>query len=147
MIRSQLCAGVVSCAAVTMSAIAAFGQSINYTSIETTSDSSVQLSYHAMAHKNCTPALPPMIRVNEPPKSGVLTIRKALLTTDKVAGCPTLKAPAEVVFYRSRTGYIGPDHVSYTVSSENGETVIYDVAITVKAATKSIPPPEAVQPL
>jgi hypothetical protein len=42
--------------------------------------------------------------VLEAPKLGLLTVRKGVLTTDKVAGCPGLKIPAEVVFYRARAG-------------------------------------------
>lgn len=47
---------------------------------------------------------------------------------------PTLKTPARVVFYRSRSGYVGPDHVKYEVTSENGEVATFDTAITVKRA-------------
>jgi hypothetical protein len=132
---SQLCSLILSCALAGTAGTAAFGQATsNYTSVETTSDKPVQLSYHATARKNCTPAPLPTVRVIEPPKSGMLTVRRAVLTTDKVAGCPQVKVPAQVVFYRSRPGYAGLDHVSYEVTSENGEDAIYDVAITVKAA-------------
>jgi hypothetical protein len=51
----------------------------------------------------------------------MLTVRKAELTTDKVAGCPAMKVPAQVVLYKARSGYAGPDHVKYEVTSENGE--------------------------
>jgi hypothetical protein len=106
----------------------------NYTSVEAKSDKPVQLSYHASAHKNCAPAPLPTIRVIEAPKSGTLTVRVAVLKTDKIAGCPGLKTPAEVVFYMAHPGYSGPDHVKYEVTSENGEVATNDVTITVKAA-------------
>jgi hypothetical protein len=99
----------------------------------------VQLSYHASAHKNCTPGAPPTIRVIEAPKSGTLTVRQAVLTTDRVAGCPAVRTPVQVVFYRAHAGYVGPDHVNYEVTSENGEVATYDVTITVKAGPAQNP--------
>jgi len=106
----------------------------NYTSIEALAGKLVQLTYHASANKNCTPAPPPTIRVTQPPKDGVLTVRKAVLTTDKIAGCPRLKTPVQVVFYQAHADYAGPDHVGYEVMDSNGEVSSYDVTITVKPA-------------
>jgi hypothetical protein len=120
-------------------ATAALAQDANYTSVEATADKPVQLSYHASAHKNCTPAPLPTVRVIEAPKSGTLTVRKAVLKTDKIAGCPSLKTPAEVVFYMAHPGYAGPDHVKYEVTSENGEVATNDVTIAVKAAPAQRP--------
>ena len=78
----------------------------------------MQLTYHADAHKStCTPAPIPTFRVIEPPKNGVLSVRKAVLSTDKVPGCPGLKTPALVVFYQGKEGYSGSDHVSYAVTN------------------------------
>ncbi len=114
--------------------------SSNYTSVEATADKSVQLGYHASAHKNCTPAPPPTIRVIEVPRSGTLTVRQAVLTTNRIAGCLGLKTPAQVVFYMARAGYAGPDHVKYEVTDENGEVSTFDVTITVKASPGQSPP-------
>ena len=82
----------------------------------------------------------PARRLIEAPKSGVLTVRKAVLSTDKVAGCPGLKTPAQVAFYQARAGYAGPDRVSYEVTSENGEVATYEMTITVKALPATILP-------
>jgi hypothetical protein len=120
----------------------------NYMSIEATADKPVQVSYHASAHRsNCTPGALPTIRVKEPPKSGVLSIRKAMLTTSKVAGCPPIKTPAQVVFYQARQGYAGPDHLTYEVTSENGEVTTYDVTVTVKETPAPSKPGETPKPL
>jgi hypothetical protein len=127
-------------AAASLVATAALTQTANYTSIETTTDKPVQLSYHASAHNNCTPGPLPTIRVIEAPKSGTLTARKAVLSADKVAGCPTVRTPAQVIFYRAHAGYAGPDHVRYEVTSENNETATYDVTITVKVPPVQNPP-------
>ena len=71
---------------------------------------------------------------------GVLIVRKALLTTNKVAGCPGLKIPAEVVFYRGRDGSAGPDHVVYKVTSSSGEIETFDVTITLKPGRANAKP-------
>jgi hypothetical protein len=112
----------------------------NYTSIEAPAGKPVQLTYHASAQKNCTPAPPPTIRVTQAPKAGILTIRPAILTTEKVAGCPKMKVPAQVVFYQAHEGYAGPDHAGYQVTNSNGEVGDFDVTITVKAAPAPTPP-------
>jgi hypothetical protein len=117
--------------------------SVSYTSIEATSDHPVQLSYHGSAHRaNCSAAPVPTVRVTEPPKEGALVVREGVLTTDKVAGCPQLKIPAEVVFYEARGGYTGPDHVAYQVTDEKGQVASYDVTITVKEGSSPSKPSE-----
>jgi hypothetical protein len=73
-------------------------------------------------------------------------VREGVLTTDKVAGCPQLKIPAEVVFYEAWTGYTGPDHVAYQVTDEKGEVASYDVTITAKQGSASSTPSEPSQP-
>jgi hypothetical protein len=126
---------LLSCAIVSFVASASLAQATNYTSVETIAGKPVQLTYHASANKkNCTPATLPTVRVTQSPKAGVLVVRKAVLTTDKIAGCPSLKTPAQVVFYQARADYAGPDHVSYEVTSADGEVASYDVTITVKPA-------------
>ena len=119
---------------------ASLAQSANYASVDAIPDKPVQLSYHASAHKsNCSPGALPTVRVIEAPKSGMLAVREAMLTTDKIAGCPALKTPAQVVFYTANTDYSGPDHVKYEVKDENGEVATYDMTITVKAANPAKP--------
>jgi hypothetical protein len=125
----------------------ALAQAANYTSVEATSEKPVQLTYHASAHKNCTPRSLPTVRLIEPPKAGVLTVRRVTLTTGKVAGCPDLKIPAQVAFYQARAGYVGPDHLNYEVTNENGEVATYDVMITVKAEPVTTPPAAKAQSL
>lgn len=122
-------------------ATAAVAQDANYSSVEATADKPVQLSYHASANKkNCAPGALPTIRVIDAPKAGLLTVRKAVLTTDKIEGCPGLKTPVQVVFYAGRSGYVGPDRVKYEVTSENGEVSTFETAITIKAFLPQSPP-------
>ena len=128
-------------AVISNAALAQPAPTSNYTSIEATSDKPVQLSYHGSAHKNCTPAPLPTIRVVQVPKAGTLTVRRALLTTDKIAGCPGLKIPAQVVFYQARAGATGRDHIVYEVTDFNGEVGTYDVTIKIKEAPEQVRPP------
>jgi hypothetical protein len=131
---------LLSCALAALAVSSVLAQATSYTSVEATAGKPVQLTYHGSAHKNCTPAPLPTIRVTQSPKAGFLVVRKAVLSTDKITGCPALKTPAQVVFYQARADYAGPDHVSYEVTSSNGEVASYDVTITVKpAATPSEP--------
>ena len=137
---------VLSCAIAGFVASAALAQAINYTSVEAIAGKPVQLTYHASAHKkDCTPAPLATFDVLQAPKLGVLTVRKGLLTTNNVAGCPGLKIPAEVVFYRGREGSAGPDHVVYKVTSSGGEVEVYDVTINVKPAPAPAPSPPSSQ--
>ena len=109
----------------------------NYTSFEATPDKPVQLGYYASAHKStCSPAPLPEVRVIEPPKSGLLIVRRATLTTNQIADCPGLKAPVQVVLYQARAGSGGSDHIVYKVTNSDGEVGSFDVTITIKEAPK-----------
>ena len=106
--------------------------STNYTSFEVESGKTVQVGYYAQAHKDCTPSKLPIIRVVETPALGTLTVRPAELKTDKVANCPELKLPAQVVSYQSRDKTIGSDNVKYSVTYPDGELALYDLTIRIK---------------
>jgi len=108
----------------------------NYTSYDATPAKPLQLGYHASAHKNCTPAALPTIRVVEAPKLGILTVRRGELKTNQVAGCPELKIPAQVVFYQARAGSSGTDHLVYQVTNSAGEVGSYDITINIKESPK-----------
>jgi hypothetical protein len=128
---------LLACAVAVFITSAALAQATNYRTVETTSGKRVQLSYHASAHTNCTPAPPPTIKVTEPPKDGALIVQKGMLATNKFAGCGRIKVPVQVVFYQSGNGYTGSDHVIYEVTDSNGQVTTYDVGITVQSG----PPP------
>jgi hypothetical protein len=110
-------------------------QTSNYSSVEVIAGKSVQLGYHASAAKNCKAAPPPAVRVVQPPKAGMLIVRRGALTTDRVGGCPRLQTPAQVVFYQARVGHAGTDHVVYEVTGLDGEVSTYDVSVEVKEPT------------
>jgi hypothetical protein len=121
-------------------ALAQAASSMNYTSFDATSAKPVQVGYYGSAHKDCTPAPLPTIRVVEPPKYGTFTIRRAILTTNNLAGCPGLKVPAQVALYQARPGAAGTDHIVYLVTNGDGSAGAYDVTINIREAPKSSTP-------
>ena len=121
-------------------ALAQAAPSANYTSFDATSAKPVQIGYYGSARKDCAPAPLPTIRVVEPPKSGTFTVRRGVLTTNRVAGCPGLRIPAQVAFYLARAGAAGTDHFVYLVINESGVAAAYDVTINIKQAPKLAAP-------
>ena len=128
-----LCAPLVA-AVISTVALAQPAPTSNYTSFEAIPAKPVQLGYYASAHKNCTPAPLPTIRIIEAPKSGTLTVGRGALTTNTIPGCPGLKIQAEIAFYQARVGATGSDHLVYQVTTSSGEVGTYDVTITIKEA-------------
>jgi len=130
-------------AAALATAGAAFAQatsSTNYTSFDATSAKPVQIGYYGSAHKDCTAAALPTIRVVEAPRSGTFTVRRGVLTTNNLPGCPGLRVPAEVAFYQARAGVIGTDHIVYVVTNADGSVGAYDVSINIREAPKASAP-------
>jgi hypothetical protein len=118
----------------------AFGQgtpSLNYTAIEATATKPTQIGYYGAAHKDCSPAPLPTLRVIEPPKSGTLTVKRGELTTNKVAGCQGLRTPVLVAYYQARVGVAGLDHIRFEVTNPAGEVNGYDITVTIKDAPKT----------
>jgi hypothetical protein len=133
-------------AAIGSTGVAQVPGSNNYTAIQAHPGEPVQLGYYASANKDCSPAPLPTVRVIQVPRSGVLSVRRGVLTTDKVAGCPGLKTPAQITFYEGRAGSTGTDHLIYEVVDFNGEVGVYDVTVEITESAKpSVPGKE--QPL
>jgi hypothetical protein len=103
----------------------------SYSSIEAVSGKTLHLNNHASVNKDCSPAPLPTIRLIERPKSGTFTVRRGTLSGVQVANCQNLNIPVQGVFYTSRPGYIGEDHVVYDVTNFEGEVEKVDIAITV----------------
>ena len=103
-----------------------------YQSARAISGKEVRVALFGRANGKECKALPiPEIRVVDPPKNGALIIRTASLTTNRYPNCPNLKVPAQVLFYQSRSDYVGSDSVSFTVTFENGHVQAHSLAITV----------------
>ena len=138
MLRERLTFVSVACAS-TLIAMLAFAQAANYSSIEVFAGTVLRIGYHASANKNCTPAALPAIRMLQPPKFGTVTVRPAILTTNKIVGCPNLKTPAQTLYYHSRVNYKGPDRVVYEVKVPSGDIATYDITIEVKPGQHAPP--------
>jgi hypothetical protein len=97
----------------------------------------VRLGFFGSAHKDCTPAALPSIHVVEPPKLGLLLIRQATATTNRIRGCANLHVKVRVAIYRARLQASGSDHLIYEVINERGESKTYDVTIAIKPASQA----------
>lgn len=118
------------------------GQSVSYSSYTVVQDQELRLNVHASGNKaTCAAAPLPAVKVIEPPKSGTLTVRRAELTTDKLAGCPRVKLPAQAVFYRSRSDFIGKDMVVYGVTNAAGGAEVFNITIEVTKGPELIERP------
>ncbi len=103
-----------------------------YQSARAISGKEVRVALFGRANGKECRALPiPEVRVVDPPKNGALIVRTAILTTNRYPNCPSLKVPAQVLFYQSRADFVGSDSISFTVTLENGLVQAHSMAITV----------------
>jgi hypothetical protein len=117
--------------------VAPFGSRIAFggdalRNIEVAPGGSVRLNVHLTTTRDCKPAALPEVRLIDPPSGGTMQVRRALLTTGQVQGCPNLRVPAEVVFYVSRSDYTGKDHLRYEVRAVSGESRTFEFDIIVR---------------
>jgi hypothetical protein len=121
----------LACAIGVFFATSTFAQATSYRSVEAIPGKPVQLTYHASAQKNCSPAPPPMnsrYAASEGPCPDRPQGR-----ADHRQGCGLSKDQGVGAggFYQAREGYGGPDHISYEATNSDGEIGAFDVAITV----------------
>ena len=108
----------------------------NYTSFEAEPGKSMQIAFYARANNDCSPSKLPVVRVVESPTLGTLTVRPSDVTTSKVANCPNLRVPGQLVLYTARDKAEGNDHVMYSVTFPDGQIMLYDVTVHVKELPK-----------
>jgi hypothetical protein len=107
-----------------------------YQSASAISGEEVRVGLFSRANvKECKPLSPPAVRVVAPPGHGSLVIRTMTLITDRYPDCPHLKVPAQVLFYRSLTNYVGPDAVTVIVASDDGRSSEVSIDIAVRTET------------
>ena len=114
-------------------------QSVNYKNVDVTAGAITQLDYYATGKKDCTSAPPPTIKIVTAPKHGLLTLRRGMMTTNKIQSCPNLQTPANVIFYTGSAGYAGVDEIVYEVTDAKGEVALYNIRINVKTAQNPTP--------
>jgi hypothetical protein len=112
-----------------------------YQSAHAVSGKEIRVGLFARANvKECKPLLAPTVRVVAPPGHGTLIIRTMTLVTDRYPDCPHLKVPAQVLFYQSRSNYVGPDAVDVIVTSDDGRSSEVSIAIAVGQGGEGGPP-------
>ena len=103
----------------------------NYTTVEAVPGKPVGIGVYGTANrKDCSPSRAPTIRVIESPASGSLSVRLSEATTDKIAGCPAIKVPAQTLVYTAKVD-ADTDRIVYEVTSANGEVATHQVTIKI----------------
>ena len=108
-----------------------FGQSQTATTITAASGKPVRLGYYAHFNKDCTPGPLADVRITVPPQHGIVAVRRAKVRTKRIANCPEVEGPVQVVLYQGRPGFVGRDVVAYEVRIAGGETRLITIAINV----------------
>lgn len=101
---------------------AAFAQDAVHRSAAVASDQQIRLSYHFNVDRDCSPALPPEVRVLTPLQQGQLAIRSGNVKVPNIQSCRNIEAPARVVFYQSNAGFTGQDNVTYETTKADATT-------------------------
>ncbi|MGJ0503135.1 MAG: hypothetical protein ACR65X_05185 [Methylocystis sp.] len=127
--RTLLHPALLSCVLFAWSAAAE--EATSYLSVEAATQELVRIEYFLTLDETCKPTLTPTINVLEKPKFGALLIKRGVLTAKKIVTCPASRTPVLLIYYRSRVGYAGSDHLVYSVKSRGGLATIRDVTISV----------------
>jgi hypothetical protein len=113
---------------------AAHAASVNYGKLQATAGVQKEVRYHATGKKDCTAAPPPTVIVIDPPTKGLLVIRQATLTTERLPGCPKINLPASVVYYTANDGSEGRDRFIYQEKDVNGDVQVFDFTVQIAPA-------------
>jgi hypothetical protein len=116
----------------------AVAQSTIYGTLNAQSGKPVRLGAYVGLNKDCSQGPLPEIKVTENPKHGVFVVKKGKARAKGEGRCPAgTEAEMQVVFYQSRTNYVGEDNVSYEVRT--GDQVrVFSIVLSVKAG--ALPP-------
>ena len=101
----------------------------------------VRIGVYINVQPDCTSGPLPAIKLNTPPGSGKVTVRKANVTATNYKQCLALQVPAFVAIYRSNANFTGVDSLELEVRYPNGRVEIQKFQITVGAS------PAAAQPI
>jgi hypothetical protein len=127
--RTLLHPALLSCVLFAWSAAAE--EATSYLSVAAATQELARIEYFVTLDETCKPTLTPTINVLEKPKFGALLIKRGVLTAKKIVTCPASRTPALLIYYRSRIGYVGSDHLVYAVSSRGKSVTIRDVTISI----------------
>lgn len=138
--RASLIIGVWTVFASTSSIPGALAQpapSKNYETVEAMPGKPVRIGIYGSANRrDCSPLRAPTIRVIEAPSSGSLSVRLGEATTDKIAGCPTIKIPVQAIVYTAKADAVS-DRVIFEVTNANGEVATHQIAVKIVPRAKT----------
>jgi hypothetical protein len=93
----------------------------------------IRIGVFASLRPDCTPGALPVIRLNEEPKHGKVTVKEAKVRTTNFQKCLAAEAPAFIVIYRSSPDFEGRDEVALEVGTGD-KRQIQRITITVTNA-------------
>jgi hypothetical protein len=77
----------------------------------------IRIGVFASVRPDCTSGPLPIIRLNEEPKHGKVTVREGKLRTTNLQKCLAAEVPAFIVIYRSSPDFEGRDEVALDVGT------------------------------
>jgi hypothetical protein len=124
----------------------ALSQSTVYTTVDAQSGKPVRLGAYTGLKRDCSPGPLPEIKVTQNPKNGVFVVRTGKLKARQGGRCPAgTEAEVQLVFYQSRTNFVGDDSVSYEVRASSGEVRTFSIALSVKAGAPAPKRPDTTE--
>ena len=77
----------------------------------------IRIGVFASLRPDCTPGALPVIRLNEEPKHGKVTVKQGKVRTTNVQKCLAAEVPAFIVIYRSAPDFEGRDELALDVGT------------------------------
>jgi hypothetical protein len=99
----------------------------------------VRIGVYINVRPDCTSGPLPAIKLNSPPASGKVTVRKGNVTATNYKQCLALQVPAFVAIYRSNANFSGVDTLELEVRFPDGRVEIQKFQITVGSSPASQP--------
>jgi hypothetical protein len=93
------------------------------------------LAILVQVNSDCTPGPIPELRIDVAPANGWLIVKNGLIhLPDSAPNCKGAAVPANAIFYRSKPGFSGEDHVSVevTFAGAPARTENYSISVAPK---------------
>ncbi len=113
--------------------VAAFAEGVEKVALKTRSGEELRIGVIATVNSSCNGNPVPEIRIARAPIGGTLIIRlQAIVVPQTNSLCAGRKIASQVLFYKSDSGFTGPDAVVLDVSTPGQPTRTRDIAILVQ---------------